>query len=76
MAKIDYDERSDNLVSRQEMEVAAFNKYRTFRDNILNIADRLSAVLAAEIDPANVHDILSTELRKALQEDNDGAERR
>jgi hypothetical protein len=76
MSKIDYDERSNNLVSRQEMEVAAFNKYRTFRDNILNIADRVSAVLAAESDPANVHKILSMELRKALQEDDDGDERR
>ena len=76
MAKIDYDERSNNLVSRQEMEVAAYNKYRTFRDNILNIADRVSAVLAAESDTANVHKILSTELRKALQEDNNGDERR
>jgi hypothetical protein len=68
LAKIEFDERSNNLVNRHEVEVAAFNKYRTFRDNMLNIADRMSAVLAAETDPANVHQLLTGEIRKALQE--------
>jgi len=56
------------LVSRDEIQVAAFNGYRTFRDGMLNIPDRLAAVLAAEADPRQVHELLSTEIRKALTE--------
>jgi hypothetical protein len=52
LAKIDFEERTEKLVSRDEMQVAAFNRYRTFRDGMLNIPDRLAAVLAAETDPA------------------------
>jgi len=68
LAKIDFEERTEKLVSRDEMRVAAFNRYRTFRDGMLNIPDRLAAVLAAESDPRQVHELLSTEIRKALAE--------
>jgi hypothetical protein len=71
LAKIEFEERSGNLVSKHEVEVAAFNRFRTFRDGMLNIADRLSAVLAAEVDSASVHEILTTEIRKALEECTD-----
>jgi hypothetical protein len=71
LAKIDFEERTEKLVSRDEMQVAAFNRYRTFRDGMLNIPDRLAAVLAAEADPRQVHDLLSTEIRKALTEFSD-----
>jgi len=62
---------TEKLVSRDEMQVAAFNRYRTFRDGMLNIPDRLAAVLAAETDPRRVHELLSTEIRKALTEFSD-----
>ena len=68
LAKIDFEERTEKLVSRDEVQVAAFNRYRTFRDGMLNIPDRLAAVLAAETDPRSVHELLSTEIRKALTE--------
>jgi hypothetical protein len=68
LAKIDFEERTEKLVSRDEMQVAAFSRYRTFRDGMLNIPDRLAAVLAAETDPRQVHELLSTEIRKALTE--------
>jgi hypothetical protein len=71
LAKIDYEERTEKLVSRDEMRVAAFNRYRTFRDGMLNIPDRLAAVLAAETDPRRTHELLSTEIRKALAEFSD-----
>jgi len=71
LAKIDFEERTEKLVSRDEMQVAAFNRYRTFRDGMLNIPDRLAAVLAAETDPRQVHELLSTEIRKALTEFSD-----
>lgn len=73
LAKIDFEERSGKLVSRDEVQVAAFNRFRTFRDGMLNIPDRVSAMLAAESDPAKVHAVLTTEIRKALLEFADGA---
>jgi hypothetical protein len=68
MAKIDFEERSAKLVSADEVKVAAFNRFRQFRDGVLNIPDRLAAVLAAETDPSRVHDALVTEIRKVLVE--------
>jgi hypothetical protein len=68
LAKIDYEERTGRLVSKDEVQVAAFNRFRQFRDQMLNIPDRLAAMLAAEADPAKVYEILSSEIRKALNE--------
>ena len=77
LAKIDFEERTEKLVSRDEVQVAAFNRYRTFRDRMLNIPDRLAAVVAAETDPRRVHEMLATEIRTALTEfsDANGANR-
>jgi len=72
LAKIEFEERSGKLISRDEIQVAAFNKFRTFRDGMLNIPDRVAAVLAAESDPHKVHETLTTEIRKALLEFADG----
>jgi hypothetical protein len=68
MSKLDFEERSGKLIRRDEVQVAAFNRFRTFRDGMLNLPDRLAAVLAAESDSVKVHDILATEIRKALLE--------
>jgi hypothetical protein len=68
LARIEFEERAAKLVSRDEVTVAAFTKARTVRDNLLNIPDRLAAMLAAEADPAQVHQILSEEIRKVLIE--------
>jgi hypothetical protein len=76
MSKLDFEERSDKLVSRDEVEVAAFTKFRTFRDGMLNLPDRLAAILAAESDSAKVHEILATEIRKALAEFADDTDSR
>jgi hypothetical protein len=38
---------------------------------MLNIPDRLGAVLAAETDPRQVHELLAAEIRKALTEFSD-----
>jgi hypothetical protein len=76
MSKLDFEERSGKLVSRDEIQVAAFNKFRTFRDGMLNLPDRLAAVLAAESDSAKVHELLATEIRKALLEFADDTDSR
>jgi hypothetical protein len=71
LAKIDFEERTAKLVSSDEVQVAAFNRFRQFRDGMLNIPDRLAAVLAAESQPRRVHELLTTEIRKALMEFGD-----
>jgi hypothetical protein len=66
LAKIEFEEKTAKLVSRDEVQVAAFTRGRVVRDNLLNIADRLAATLAAESDVDRVHRILSNEIRMAL----------
>lgn len=68
LAKLEYEERTGKLISRDEVQVAAFNKYRRFRDQLLTIPDRVAAILAAETDAARVHEILAAELRRALND--------
>jgi hypothetical protein len=74
-AKLEYEEKLGKLLSRDEVTVAAFNRFRTFRDGMLNIPDRVAAQLAAETDPAKVHEVLRTEIRKALLEFADSTNR-
>jgi pyruvate/2-oxoglutarate dehydrogenase complex dihydrolipoamide acyltransferase (E2) component len=66
LAKIEFEEKTAKLVSRDEVQVAAFTRGRVVRDNLLNIADRLAATLAAESDVDKVHRLLSDEIRMAL----------
>jgi len=68
LAKLEYEEKVGQLVSKDEVQVAAFNKFRQYRDAMLNIPDRLAAMLAAETDAAKCYEILSSEIRKALNE--------
>jgi DNA-binding transcriptional regulator YhcF (GntR family) len=68
LAKLEYEERIGKLVSKDEVQVAAFNKFRQYRDAMLNIPDRVAAMLAAETDAAKCYEILATEIRKALNE--------
>ena len=68
LAKLDFEERTATLVSKDEVQHAAFQKFRQFRDRMSNIPDRVAAILAAEPDAAKCHEILSAEVRKALNE--------
>jgi hypothetical protein len=62
-------------VDADEVKVAAFNRARVVRDGLLNIPDRVSAVLAAESDPQKVHTLLAAEIRQVLEELTGGPER-
>ncbi len=55
-------------VDADEVKAAAFNKARVVRDALLNIPERLAAVLAAETDKTRIHGMLSVEIRAALEE--------
>ena len=72
LRRLEFEERTGKLLSREEVETAAFNISRTVRDGMLNISDRVAAMLAAESDAKKVHEILSAEIRKALFEFAEG----
>lgn len=68
LAKLEYEEKVGKLIPSDEVKVAAFNKFRQFRDHILNLPDRLAAILAAESEPSKVYEIMAGEIRKSLNE--------
>ena len=67
-AKLEFEEKTAKLIAADEVKVAAFNLFRRYRDHMLNIPDRLAAILAAEVDAAKCYEILTSEIRKALNE--------
>ena len=71
--RLDFEERSGKFLRRADVEAANFNLARTFRDRMQNIPERVAAMIAAESDPHRVHEILTTEIRKALFEFADSA---
>lgn len=48
--------------------MAAFNKARTVRDNLLNIPGRLAPLVAAESDERRCFALIDQEIRQALVE--------
>jgi hypothetical protein len=66
ITKIQHDQLTGKVVSRDEVQVQRFNECRMIRDGILNIPSRLAGQLAAETDERKVHQLLSKELRSAL----------
>lgn len=62
-------------IAVDDVKAAAFNRARVVRDAMLNIPERLAAMLAAEEDEQRVREILAAEIRAALEELMDGAER-
>jgi len=70
LAKIDYEQKVGKLLPKDEVQAAAFNTYRQFREQLLNIPDRVAAIISAEtgMDTRKVHEILTAEVRHALNE--------
>lgn len=56
------------LISAEKVRNAMFAKGRIIRDGILNVPDRISALLATINDAAKIHEILTKELREILEE--------
>ncbi len=72
-AERDYLEAIGRLVSVDELREVSFRRYRAIRDKLLNIPDRVAAILAAEKDPARVHTALTAEIKRVLHELSDDA---
>lgn len=67
LARLEYEQKSGELVAVDDVKKEAFKIARIVRDSILNIPDRLAAELAAETNQFRVHTRLTEELRKALE---------
>lgn len=68
LAKLEYDEKSGLLVRADSVKNEAFKVARTVRDNMLNIPDRIAAELANETNQFKVHQRLTQEIRRALED--------
>lgn len=60
------------LVPIDEVKTAAFSTARVVRDNLLNIPDRVSALLASLSSSEKIHQTLTEEIRTALEELSQG----
>lgn len=59
-------ELQGELVRAADVRASLARRAAAFREGLLQIADRLAAVLAAETDQARVHELLSGEIRTTL----------
>lgn len=61
-------ERLGELISVSDVKKVFYAKAKAVRDGILNVPDRISSLLATMNDPAEIHKVLSRELRQVLEE--------
>lgn len=67
LAKLDVEEKKEQLVSVDEIKKSSFARARAMREALTNLADRLSHQLAGEDDATVIHNLLSIEHREALE---------
>lgn len=65
---MEFEQKSGKLIERDVVKVAAFNAARKARDSMLNIPDRISAILAGMTDEREIHRIISDEIRRVCNE--------
>ncbi len=67
-AELEYLKDLGLLISATEAREANFLRYRTLRDKLLNVPDRVATILAAERDAGRVHQQLTAEIKRVLSE--------
>lgn len=70
-ARIDYEERNKELLPINEVMELHSKVARITRESMLNIADKISYIVAAETNPDVIHMIISTHIADALTELSD-----
>ena len=68
LAELELEQREGKLVEAEAAKKEAFRIARLVRDAMLNIPDRVSAELAAEGNQFKVHQRLTQEIRRALED--------
>jgi hypothetical protein len=72
LRKLELDRQMGKIVDVEEVQLGVFNMTRKFRDEILAVPARISVILAAIQDPAELERILEEELERICQELADG----
>jgi hypothetical protein len=72
LAELEYKTKSGELVPVADVKAQAFTLARAVRDGLLALPDRVAPMLAATQDAAQVHRLLSEEIRVALRGLSDG----
>jgi len=67
LAKLDVEEKKEQLVSVEEIKKSSFATGRAIRETLTNLADRLSHQLAGEDDATVIYKIINSEHREALE---------
>ncbi len=67
LARLELEEKKGSLVSADKVKKEQFLFARSIRDQLLNIPDRISALLAAEFDERSCHKMLLDQIRDALK---------
>lgn len=73
LRELDAAKRRGELVAVADVRQVGFRRYRSMRDKLLTIPDRLAAQLAAERDPVMVHAAIAREVKQVLDELSAGA---
>jgi hypothetical protein len=68
LAKLEYEEKTGKLIDAEKVKTTWFNTLRIVRDRILQIPDRMTAILMAETDPLKFKTTLDAELRRILED--------
>jgi hypothetical protein len=68
LSKLNYQQRSGELVEVAKVRSEIFDLTRKTRDAILNVPNRIASQLASETDPTKVHNLLNEALVRALEE--------
>ena len=68
LAELDHEERQGNLSKTDVIQTQDYTIATILKNNLQSIPDRQAAILAAETDPAKIHDILSGEVRNSLND--------
>ena len=66
LAKLDVEEKKKDLVSVDDIKKSSYAKGRAIREQLINLADRLSHQLAGEDDATVIYKIINSEHKEAL----------
>ncbi len=67
LAELVYKEKAGEFIKEKGVRDANENIYRVFRDRMLNIPNRISAILAAEESQEKVFELLDKEIKRAIE---------
>jgi phage terminase Nu1 subunit (DNA packaging protein) len=68
LARLEFLEKSGQLIDSEAVKKEAFRMGRTIRDRVEAIPDRIAAIVAAETNVKKVHKLLAAEFRGVLED--------